>query len=115
MTLSAPPARASGAPGTEAPQLVMERDGRKVLGWRRHRLDLQPGITGYRQVLGRNSISFEEMLEFDYAHVAGWSMWHDLKLLLQTVPAVLRRRGANLHADLIVEHRGEAHDERDQI
>jgi lipopolysaccharide/colanic/teichoic acid biosynthesis glycosyltransferase len=77
------------------PRPLSERDDRKVLGWRRHRLDLKPGITGYWQVLGRNSIPFEEMLEFDYAYVAGWSMWHDLKLLLQTLPAVLRRRGAN--------------------
>lgn len=77
------------------PRPLSERDDRKVRGWKRHRLDLKPGITGYWQVLGRNSIPFEEMLEFDYAYVSGWSMWHDLKLLLQTVPAVLRRRGAN--------------------
>jgi lipopolysaccharide/colanic/teichoic acid biosynthesis glycosyltransferase len=35
------------------------------------------------------------MLEVDYAYVASWSLLYDLKLLLRTVPAVLRRRGAN--------------------
>jgi len=77
------------------PRPLSERDDSKVRGWKRHRLDLVPGITGYWQVLGRNNIPFEEMLEVDYAYVSGWSLWHDMKLLLQTAPAVLRRRGAN--------------------
>jgi exopolysaccharide biosynthesis polyprenyl glycosylphosphotransferase len=77
------------------PRPLPERDDENVRGWARHRLDLIPGITGYWQVLGRNSIPFSEMLEVDYAYVAGWSLWQDLKLLIQTVPAVIRRRGAN--------------------
>lgn len=77
------------------PRPLSERDDRKVQGWQRNRLDFTPGITGYWQVLGRNNMPFQEMLQVDYAYVAGWSLWHDIKLLLQTVPAVLRRRGAN--------------------
>lgn len=77
------------------PRPLSERDDRKVRGWQRNRLDLVPGMTGYWQVLGRNAISFEEMLEVDYAYVVGWSLWHDTRILLQTIPAVLRRRGAN--------------------
>lgn len=77
------------------PRPLSERDDRKVEGWQRNRLDLTPGITGYWQVLGRNNMPFQEMLQVDYAYVAGWSLWQDVKLLLQTVPAVLRRRGAN--------------------
>lgn len=77
------------------PRPLSERDDEKVRGWRRHRLDLVPGITGYWQVLGRNSIPFEEMLEVDYSYVAGWSLWQDLRLLLKTFPVVIRRRGAN--------------------
>jgi exopolysaccharide biosynthesis polyprenyl glycosylphosphotransferase len=77
------------------PRPLPECDDRNVRGWARHRLDLIPGITGYWQVLGRNSIPFSEMLEVDYAYVSGWSLWQDLKLLVQTVPAVVRRRGAN--------------------
>lgn len=85
----------SGEMSMVGPRPLSERDDRKVHGWQRNRLDLVPGITGYWQVLGRNNIPFQEMLEVDYAYVAGWSLWHDVKLLLQTVPAVLRRRGAN--------------------
>jgi lipopolysaccharide/colanic/teichoic acid biosynthesis glycosyltransferase len=77
------------------PRPLSERDDEGVRGWRRHRLDLVPGITGYWQVLGRNDIPFEEMLEVDYAYIASWSLWHDLKLLVRTVPVVIRRRGAN--------------------
>lgn len=77
------------------PRPLPERDDREVRGWHRHRLDILPGITGYWQVLGRNNIPFREMLDVDYAYVADWSLWHDLKLLLRTIPAVARRRGAN--------------------
>ena len=77
------------------PRPLSEVDDALVRGWARHRLDLTPGITGYWQVLGRNNIPFKEMVEIDYAYVANWSMGHDLKLLLRTIPAVLRRRGAN--------------------
>jgi exopolysaccharide biosynthesis polyprenyl glycosylphosphotransferase len=76
------------------PRPLSERDDRNVTGWKRHRLDIVPGLTGYWQVLGRNNMPFREMLEADYAYIASWSMWHDLKLLARTVPAVLLRRGA---------------------
>jgi exopolysaccharide biosynthesis polyprenyl glycosylphosphotransferase len=77
------------------PRPLSERDDRNVKGWKRHRLDLVPGVTGYWQVLGRNNMPFREMLEADYGYIANWSMWHDLKLLARTIPVVLLRRGAN--------------------
>jgi exopolysaccharide biosynthesis polyprenyl glycosylphosphotransferase len=77
------------------PRPLSERDDRAVRGWHRHRLDILPGVTGYWQVLGRNNIPFREMLDVDYAYIADWSLWHDLKLLFRTIPAVVRRRGAN--------------------
>lgn len=74
--------------------LVVEEDSR-VDDWARGRLDLTPGITGLWQVLGRTSIPFEEMVKLDYLYVTNWSLWGDLRLMLRTLPAVLRRRGAN--------------------
>jgi lipopolysaccharide/colanic/teichoic acid biosynthesis glycosyltransferase len=62
-----------------------------VASWRRRRLDLKPGMTGLWQVLGRDEIPFEEMVRLDYLYVMGWSAWHDLRLLLRTIPAVARR------------------------
>ena len=63
---------------------------RRAGGDSRHRVRLLQD-----RVLGRNSIPFAEMLEIDYGYVAGWSLWHDVRLLLRTVPVVLRQRGAN--------------------
>jgi exopolysaccharide biosynthesis polyprenyl glycosylphosphotransferase len=77
------------------PRPLSEHDDERVEGWERHRLDLIPGVTGYWQVLGRNSIPFREMVEIDYAYVTNWSFLHDIKLLARTVPVVLTRRGAN--------------------
>jgi exopolysaccharide biosynthesis polyprenyl glycosylphosphotransferase len=66
-----------------------------IQGWGRRRLDLTPGITGLWQVLGRTTISFEEMVKLDYLYVTNWSLWQDVRLLIRTLPAVLSRRGAN--------------------
>jgi exopolysaccharide biosynthesis polyprenyl glycosylphosphotransferase len=66
-----------------------------ISGWGRRRLDLTPGITGLWQVLGRTWIPFEEMVNLDYLYVTNWSLWTDLRLLIHTVPTVLRQRGVN--------------------
>jgi len=57
-----------------------------VSEWGRGRRDLKPGITGLWQVLGRDSIPFEEMVRLDYLYVTTWSLWGDLRLLLRTFP-----------------------------
>jgi len=72
--------------------LIADEDA-KVVGWFRHRLHLQPGMTGPWQVLGSARIPLEDMIRIDYVYVANWSLWGDIKILLQTVPYVLGRRG----------------------
>ncbi len=62
--------------------------------WHTRRADLRPGLTGPWQVAGRSNISFQEMVQFDYQYVAGWSLARDVELVLATVPAVLSGRGA---------------------
>ena len=62
--------------------------------WAKRRLDLRPGMTGLWQVLGSDAIGFDEMVRLDYRYVTRWSLWRDIVLLVQTVPAVLRRRTA---------------------
>ena len=74
------------------PFVVYEAD--QITGWALRRLDITPGITGLWQVLGRNDIPFEEMTKLDYLYVTNWSLWWDLKILCQTVPVVLGKRGA---------------------
>jgi exopolysaccharide biosynthesis polyprenyl glycosylphosphotransferase len=77
------------------PRPLVADEDKHVNGWARGRLDLTPGITGMWQVMGRTHIPFEQMIMLDYLYVANWSAWTDIKLMLQTVPAVLTRRGAN--------------------
>ncbi|MDX6411329.1 MAG: hypothetical protein QOE91_845, partial [Gaiellaceae bacterium] len=74
------------------PFVVYEAD--LITGWARRRLDMTPGITGLWQVLGRNDMPFEDMVKLDYLYVTNWSLWWDLKILCQTIPVVLGKRGA---------------------
>ncbi len=60
----------------------------------RRRLDMKPGITGLWQVSGRNRLTFEEMVRIDIFYIENWSLWLDLKIILLTLPAVLRGDGA---------------------
>jgi len=62
--------------------------------WHVRRLDLRPGITGPWQVSGRSDLSVHDMVRLDFQYVTGWSLVRDLEILLATVPAVLKRRGA---------------------
>jgi exopolysaccharide biosynthesis polyprenyl glycosylphosphotransferase len=57
-------------------------------------LTVLPGITGLWQVSGRSDISYEERVRLDMYYVRNWSLWLDLQLLFQTIPAVLRAKGA---------------------
>jgi len=73
--------------------LVLDED-RFVTDWRRRRLLVKPGMTGLWQVFSRDDLSFEEMIELDYRYIASWSLLSDVRLLLRTLPAVLRERSA---------------------
>ncbi|EGV17704.1 sugar transferase [Thiocapsa marina] len=60
----------------------------------RRRLEVTPGITCIWQVSGRSDIPFPEQVELDVRYIESQSLLTDLKLLWQTVPAVLFGRGA---------------------
>jgi exopolysaccharide biosynthesis polyprenyl glycosylphosphotransferase len=76
------------------PRPFVIHESSQIKGWASRRLDLTPGITGLWQVLGRNDMPFDEMVKLDYIYVTNWSLWWDLKILCQTIPVVLKRRGA---------------------
>ena len=58
---------------------------------RRH--EVRPGITGWAQVHGRQTIMFSKRLEHDVWYVDHWTVWLDLKILLMTVRDVFSSRG----------------------
>jgi len=76
------------------PRPFVVHESEQITGWASRRLETTPGITGLWQVLGRNDIPFEEMVKLDYVYVTNWSLWWDIKILVQTLPVVLNRRGA---------------------
>jgi len=51
-------------------------------------------LTGLWQVNGRSELSFDEMVRLDLYYAENWSPWLDTKIILRTIPAVLRGRGA---------------------
>jgi len=65
---------------------------------RRH--EVRPGITGWAQINGRNTLSWEEKFELDVWYVNNQSAWLDIKILFKTVFQVLKRDG--------ISHSGEA-------
>ena len=66
----------------------------------RRRHDVPPGLTGWSQINGRNSISWEEKFELDVWYVENASFLLDLKIILMTVIKVLRRDGISHAGDV---------------
>ncbi len=62
--------------------------------WAHTRLRVLPGLTGLWQVSGRSNLSFEEMVMLDAYYVGHWSLGLDMKIMLRTIPAVIRGEGA---------------------
>ena len=61
----------------------------------RARMAMKPGITGMWQVSGRSDITdFEQIVKLDTQYICNWSIGLDLKILCQTVSAVLKHKGA---------------------
>lgn len=61
----------------------------------RIRMAVKPGITGMWQVSGRSEIvNFEEVVRLDKQYIENWSIWLDISILLKTIGAVLRKKGA---------------------
>jgi exopolysaccharide biosynthesis polyprenyl glycosylphosphotransferase len=56
-------------------------------------LSVQSGMTGLWQVSGRNSLTFEQRVELELYYAQNWSFWMDIKILLKTPGALLKRRG----------------------
>jgi exopolysaccharide production protein ExoY len=50
----------------------------------------RPGITGAWQVGGRNRVPYDQRVKIDRLYVRRWSMWRDVKILIRTLPALLR-------------------------
>lgn len=63
--------------------------------WQTERLDVMPGVTGLWQLFGRGTTEFTDRLRLDIAYIEHQCLWLDIQILLRTIPAVLRGRGAH--------------------
>jgi lipopolysaccharide/colanic/teichoic acid biosynthesis glycosyltransferase/glycosyltransferase involved in cell wall biosynthesis len=59
----------------------------------RQRLDMRPGLTGWCQVNGRNSLTWDKKFAYDVHYVENWSLWLDLKILFMTVGKIVQKHG----------------------
>lgn len=76
------------------PRPLPLRDFERMGELQKKRLAAVPGITGYWQTSGRSDLSFEDMVRLDLYYIENWSLSLDIKIILKTVGAVLRRQGA---------------------
>lgn len=63
-------------------------------GAQRKRFSVRPGITCLWQISGRSDLDFDDWLRLDLQYIESRTFWVDLKILLRTIPAVFKRRGA---------------------
>ncbi len=64
---------------------------------RRH--EVKPGITGWAQINGRNTLSWEEKFALDVWYVDNWSLWLDINILFLTVVKTIRRDGISAEGE----------------
>jgi exopolysaccharide biosynthesis polyprenyl glycosylphosphotransferase len=76
------------------PRPLPERDYERLADWHRKRYLVLPGITGLWQVSGRSELDFDELVRLDFMYLENWSVFLDLTILLKTIPAVIKAKGA---------------------
>lgn len=76
------------------PRIITPEETSKYRQWDRNLLTVRPGLTGLWQVSGRSEIAYDERVRLDMYYIRNWSIWLDLQILYQTIPAVLKGRGA---------------------
>jgi len=76
------------------PRPLPRRDYERLEDWHRKRYLVLPGMTGLWQVSGRSELDFDELVRLDFLYLERWSVFLDLTILLKTIPAVIRARGA---------------------
>lgn len=62
----------------------------------KRRFEMRPGVTGWAQVAGRNTITWTERIQYDLNYIDRFTFWLDFKILLKTVLVVLRKEGTDV-------------------
>ena len=83
------------------PLLVEYKDLYSTEQWRRH--EVRPGITGWAQVNGRNSISWAERFKLDIEYIDNYNLILDIKILFMTVSKVIKKDGISQYGHVTME------------
>lgn len=76
------------------PRIITRHELEKYGQWGETLMTVMPGLTGLWQVSGRSDTSYDERVNLDMEYIHNWSIWLDVKIVLRTVPAVLKGDGA---------------------
>ncbi len=83
----------SGQMSLVGPRPPLPREVIEYEPWQRRKLSVKPGLTCLWQVNGRNTIDFEDWMRLDLEYIDNWSLLLDVKLIVRTIPAVIKGTG----------------------
>jgi len=76
------------------PRMISPLEWAKFGKWKHNLLTVKPGITGLWQVGGRSELSYEDRVRLDMHYIRNYTIWLDIRVLFNTIGAVLRGSGA---------------------
>lgn len=76
------------------PRIITPGEITKYGQWGDTLMNVMPGLTGLWQVSGRSDTSYDERVRLDMEYIHNWSIGLDIRIILQTIPAVLKGDGA---------------------
>jgi exopolysaccharide biosynthesis polyprenyl glycosylphosphotransferase len=76
------------------PRMITLEELAQFGNWRHNLLTVKPGMTGLWQVRGRSRLSYAERVTLDMHYIRNYTIWQDVRLLVQTIPAIVRGHGA---------------------
>jgi len=76
------------------PRMISPSELKEYDKWAMNLLTVWPGITGLWQISGRSDVTYEERVRLDMEYIRNYTIWLDLQILVRTIPAVLRGKGA---------------------
>jgi lipopolysaccharide/colanic/teichoic acid biosynthesis glycosyltransferase len=76
------------------PRIIAPNEITKYGEWGETLLTVMPGLTGLWQVSGRSNTTYDDRVQLDMTYIHNYSLWLDIKIILKTVPAVLKGEGA---------------------